>query len=130
MIPYTYLATVMSIHDGDSIHVEVDLGFGVWKGSENNVPGVMLRLFGCNAIELKDPGGIEARDNLATILPPGTVVVLSTVKPDKFGGRYDAIVQLPNGTDLVTGLIAGGWAAAWDGNGPKPVPVWPRVVTP
>jgi endonuclease YncB( thermonuclease family) len=127
MDPYTYKATVCSAHDGDSIHVDIDLGFGLTLGSDNSVPGAMLRLAGCNARELEEEGGIEAREHLVTLLPAGTVVTLRTVKPDKFGGRYDAVVELPDGRDLATVLIEEGWVAAWSGEGERPVPPWPRL---
>lgn len=126
MQPYVYNAVIQSVHDGDSIHASVSLGFGIWHGSEDSVPGVMLRIAGLNARELSEEGGEEARDHLAELLPAGTAVTLRTVKPDKFGGRYDADVELPDGSDLGDRLIAEGWAAAWDGTGERPVPAWPR----
>ena len=119
LVPYTYRATVLEVHDGDTIKADLDLGLNVW------IKGAALRLLGCNARELSEPGGTEARDHLSGILPVGTVVTLHTVKPDKFGGRYDAQVELGDGTDLVALLISTGWAAAWDGTGTKPVPPWP-----
>jgi micrococcal nuclease len=121
---YRYAATVTAVHDGDTITADVDLGFGVW------LRGQAFRLRGLNARELAEPGGIEARDNLAgLLLPPASPgVTLTSVKPDKYGGRYDAWVTLPNGDDLATVLISVGWAAAWDGKGVKPVPAWPRVL--
>lgn len=126
MDPYTYKATIRSVHDGDSIHADVDVGFGLTVGSQNSVPGVMLRLHGCNALELSEPGGSEARDHLVELLPTGTEVTLRTVRPDKYGDRYDAVVELPDGRDLVTVLVEEGWVAAWDGEGERPVPAWPR----
>ena len=116
---FTYAATVRSVYDGDTIKVDIDLGFSVHLHTS-------ARLLGCNAIELSQPGGVEARDNLRALLPTGTVVTLRSVLVDKFGGRVDAQVTLPDGTDLVTGLIAAGWAAVWSGAGPRPVPAWPR----
>jgi endonuclease YncB( thermonuclease family) len=125
---YQYYAYVRSVHDGDSLTVDVDLGMGVWKHS------VALRLYGCNARELSDPGGPEARDAVAALLPVGTRVVVHSYKPDrdlpedKYGGRYDASITLPDGDDLVTLLVAQQWVAPWDGKGAKPVPPWPRTV--
>jgi endonuclease YncB( thermonuclease family) len=116
---YTYAGKVLSVHDGDTCTVVVDLGFSVQYVTA-------VRLLGCNAIELAEPGGKEARDNLAGLVLD-QAVYLHTVKPDKFGGRYDAQVTLPGDSDLATLLIAEGWAAAWDGKGPKPIPAWPRV---
>lgn len=116
---FTYVAIVERVIDGDSVGLAVDLGFDTWhRGS--------FRLLGCNARELSQPGGPDAAANLAALLPAGTRVVIQSVKPDKFGGRYDAAVTLADGTDLVAQLVAQGWAAAWDGTGTKPVPPWPR----
>jgi endonuclease YncB( thermonuclease family) len=126
---YTYAAMVTAVHDGDTITVDIDLGFAVHTRQH-------VRLLGCNAIELAQPGGAEARDHLASLFGLTETsannlghVVLRSVKPDKYGDRYDAAITLTNagGTDLVTQLIADGWAAAWDGKGPKPVPAWPRI---
>jgi endonuclease YncB( thermonuclease family) len=128
MDAYTYKATVRSVHDGDTIHADIDLGFGLTKGSDNSVPGVLLRLSGCNARELGEEGGREVRDRLLELLPTGMEVTLRTVRPDKYGGRFDAVVELPDGRDLVSVLIDEGWVAPWDGEGERPVPVWPTAV--
>ena len=116
-------ARVARVVDGDTVILDVDLGFGVW------LAGQSFRLWGCNAIEHDQPGGAEATANLTSLLPAGSLVTLTSLKPDKFGGRYDAVITLPDGQDLVTLLIQTGWAAAWNGRGPKPVPPWPRVTS-
>jgi endonuclease YncB( thermonuclease family) len=95
-----------------------------------SIPGDVtqtVRLAGCNARELSDPdGGPQAKANLAVLLPPGTQVVLQTVKPDKYADRYDAVVITSGGVDLVHLLINNGWLAPWNGRGVRPVPPWPR----
>ena len=123
--PYIYNATVLYVHDGDTFDCDVDFGFYL-----HHAP-TPVRLLGCNAIELSQPGGKEARDNLAALLPVGAKVLLQTAKPDKYAPRWDAQVTYLTADgavhDLVTDLIAGQWAAAWDGSGPRPVPPWPRT---
>ena len=115
------LATVNRVIDGDTIEIDVDLGFRVTiRGS--------FRLLGLNAIELSQPGGKESRANLAAILPAGTAITLRSVKNDKYS-RWDATITLPDGQDLTTLLIRTGWAAPWDGTGKAPVPAWPRQGT-
>jgi endonuclease YncB( thermonuclease family) len=114
-------ATVAYVHDGDTLAADLDLGFGLKLRQ-------LLRLDGCNAIELSQPGGHEARYNLGAMLPVGVVVPVSVVSLDKYAGRCDAQVTLPDGRDLVTVLIAGQWAVAWNGLGPKPTPPWPRTI--
>jgi micrococcal nuclease len=116
---YTYAATVVRVVDGDTVRLDVDLGFATWM---RNVP---FRLSGCNALELAAPGGREARDHLATLLPPGTMLTIRSVKTDKYA-RWDADILMPDGTHLVDRLIADGWAAPWSGAGAAPIPDWPR----
>ena len=117
---YDY-ATVTRVVDGDTIRLNVDLGFGLtFTGS--------FRLLGCNAIELSMPGGKEARDNLAALLPAGTPVTLHSVKNDKYS-RWDAAISTTTQGDISTALIRTGWAAPWDGTGKAPVPAWPRQGT-
>jgi hypothetical protein len=100
-------------HDADTGLFRVDRGnrdYSVWS----------VRVLGCAARELADPGGPEARDWLRMLLPVGTPVVLTTAKPDKFGGRIDAHVwfQAVGGpADLTEVMIGAGWAARWNGTG-------------
>jgi endonuclease YncB( thermonuclease family) len=116
---YTYSASVLYVHDGDGLELNVDLGFDTWHRGA-------FRLHGLNARELSQPGGLEAREHLAALLPYDTHVIVSTIKPDKYGGRWGCHLQLPDGTDLAALLVAGQWAAPWSGRGVKPVPAWPR----
>lgn len=124
---YTYNARVVTVHDGDTLTLDVDLGFFTHVV-------VPFRILGMNARELSEPGGPEARDHLIELLPVGTSVTITSVKPDKFGGRYDAVISWHNDgggdVDVAGLLIVNQWAAAWNGLGVKPVPPWPRTLTP
>jgi endonuclease YncB( thermonuclease family) len=121
--PFLFNARVIEWHDGDTGTFTVDRGcrdFSTWS----------VRVVGCNAIELDDPGGAEAQAALTRRLPPGTPVVLATVKPDRYGDRKDAAVFYvgPDGgvRNLADTLTAEHWAAAWSGAGTRAVPPWPR----
>lgn len=119
MAPRTYPATVRAVHDGDSCTVELDLGLGVTYRA-------VLRVFGMNARELAMPGGPEARDHLAGLLPAGSGCVVTVIGPDKYGARFDArIATVPGGADVTDRMVADGYGARWLGQGPKPVPPWP-----
>lgn len=124
MTPFVYPATIESVHDGDTLTVSLDMGRHIWQ------LGAKHRLYGCNARELAQPGGPEAHTNLSALLPVGLVVMLTSLKPYKYGDEYMAAITLPDGTDLVSLLIADQWLAPWDGTGTKPVPPWPRTVSP
>jgi endonuclease YncB( thermonuclease family) len=126
--PYVYNAWVVSVHDGDTLNVVVDRGMYEYAGNERKP--IPVRVAGGAARELADPGGVEARDAVAALLPAGTPLVLATVKPDKYGPRWLAHVTFPMGgyeTDLATYLIRLDWLAPWDGRGPQPRPPWPRL---
>jgi micrococcal nuclease len=103
---YQYNARVVSVHDGDSVTLDVDLGFGVWKRGEK------FRLYGpdpngkqgMNAPEMNTPEGRAARDYLIRLLsfpplPTGTPttiyrpLVVFTVKDEQEKyGRYLAVI--------------------------------------
>lgn len=81
---YTYAATVIEIHDGDTITVNVDCGLHNWEH------GQKIRLLGLNAPELKqnsklpDGPGEKSRDTLTAWLAESKMsVVLQTKKDDK-----------------------------------------------
>ena len=102
---YEYDATVLAVHDGDTITCDVDLGFKTW------LRGAKFRLYGINAPELSTDRGPAARDALAGQLPadaqvtlltlPSNVTPLSPDKVEKFG-RWLAtvLVTQPDGTRL------------------------------
>lgn len=117
---YSYRAELLRVIDGDTVILDVDLGFNSWLRYQS------FRLLGVNAREKSDLGGPEAKAHLSELLPPGTIVTLTSVKADKYGGRFDAVITMADGRDLAQELIRGGWAAPWTGAGAKPVPPWPR----
>lgn len=119
--PRTYPATITGVHDGDSATALADLGWGVLRV-------VTIRLNGINAIELNQPGGKEARDHLLTLMPINTKVMLTVLGWDKYGDRSDSLIALPDGRDVCTQMVVDGYAAVWDGKGPRPVPPWPVPV--
>lgn len=115
---YDYRATVVRVIDGDTVILDVDLGFYM-------MARMSCRLTGINARELHDAGGAAARDHLAGLLPVGTSVVVSSVKPDKYAGRFDGIVYDETHKSANAQMITAGYAISWDGHGAAPVPPWP-----
>jgi len=129
-----YKATVAAIHDGDTIDVDLvlvehighlahdhDLGFNVHRAPA----GVVLerqsvRAYGCNAPELSTAAGKASLAFLQTLLKVGDEITLLSHGWDKYGGRIDGQITLPDGRDMVTVMIAAGHAVAWSGQGVKP----------
>lgn len=117
---YEYRAVIRDVHDGDTVKVDVDLGWGVWLHARS------LRLVGLNAPELNTAAGKEARDYLTTVLPLASPVTIRTEldKTEKFGRMLATIWDNDRGDvygDSVNDmLIRTKHAVAWDGKGPRP----------
>ena len=104
---YVYEAKVVSVYDGDTIRVDIDLGFNLWLHNEP------IRFIGINAPELRGDSkveGIKSRDWLASKLQPGTMILLRTEKDarEKYG-RYLGTVYL-DGVNLNEEMINQGLA--------------------
>jgi micrococcal nuclease len=90
---YTYKAFVVKVYDGDTITVDIDLGFGVFYKKQK------IRLMGINAPELKGDereNGLIVRDWLREKIL-NKEVIIKTIK-DKKGkyGRYLGYIFLDN----------------------------------
>ena len=82
---YNYTAKVVSVYDGDTCRVDIDLGLSTWIHNES------IRLHRINAPEVRGEereAGLAARDFLRDLIE-GREIVLQTIK-DKKGkyGRY------------------------------------------
>jgi micrococcal nuclease len=76
---YTYNAYVTDVYDGDTITVDIDLGFGI------KITNQKIRLFGINAPELKGKTkaeGIKSRDKLTKLIL-NKQVKIETIKDKK-----------------------------------------------
>lgn len=99
-------------HDGDTCLVDCDLGFGFFLNALNwdRKKIWSCRVYGINAIELKDPGGPEAAAYARSLCPAGTRVRVTSMSWDKYGGRFDGTITLPDGRDFGALMIASGYA--------------------
>jgi micrococcal nuclease len=78
-VSYTYKATVIRVVDGDTVWLEVDLGFRMKTIND-------FRLYGVDTPERGQPGWAEATAFVNRIAPAGTEVLITTYKdPDKYG---------------------------------------------
>lgn len=93
-----YPATVVSVHDGDTCTLMIDLGFNVALKAN-------CRAFGINAPELRTEEGKIARDYAQTLLTPGMKVTVISYGWDKYGGRFDGIITFPDGTNWSDRMI-------------------------
>lgn len=85
IVLYQYRAKVMSVYDGDTIRVDIDLGLKTWIKNES------IRLHRINAPEVRGSEkvkGLKSRDYLRKLILKKEVII-QTIK-DKKGkyGRY------------------------------------------
>lgn len=113
---YEYNAIVTKVHDGDTITVDVDLGWNVWRKGES------LRLFGLNAPELNTTEGKVAQVYLSKLLPLGCPVMVKTEKDktEKYGRMLATVTVAGLSVCVNDVLLAKGYAKPWDGTGVRP----------
>lgn len=111
---YTYAASLVRVVDGDTVVMNVDLGFTVHVT-------VVFRLLGINTPELIGPnrtGGLAAKAHLEQLLAQGTLTLRSEkpLKTDKYG-RYlaDITVTRLDGSSFNANqqMIADGYASVY-----------------
>ena len=75
---YEYRATVNRVVDGDTVDIDIDLGFGVWMKDER------VRVMGIDTPESRTSDkvekvfGLAAKDRLKELIPEGSIQVLKT----------------------------------------------------
>ena len=114
-----YPARILDWHDGDTAYLDIDLGFDHliagrdWDGH----PRLACRVYGINAPELSNPDGSgkAALEYAKQICPPGSLVSVISHGWDKFGGRFDGVINLADGRSFGDLMIAAGKAVAYFG---------------
>jgi len=106
---YTYNAKVLRIVDGDSIRMDVDLGFGCHLlGSDGR--GVDIRLFGIDCPEIRTRDGAEKAHGLLAKacvqehLQVGETYQITTRERGKFG-RYLGTIKLKGKRGTINDLL-------------------------
>ena len=103
---YTYLATVDNIVDGDTVDVNIDLGFKLYNKQR-------IRLYGIDTPERGQPLYDEAKARTTELLL-GKVLTLKTYKVSKFG-QYLGAFLLDDGRIVNDILVAEGLAKPYFG---------------
>ena len=111
---YEYNCKIVRVIDGDSILVDIDLGFGTWRCGES------IRLFGvdCPECRSRDPkekaAGLAAKTFVKGLLHEGGTYTLTTKEKGKFG-RYLGVIQLTDKTSVNGALVKERFAVAYHG---------------
>lgn len=105
---YEYNATVLEVHDGDTMHLDIDFGATLRQKW-------VIRLFGLNAPELVTPAGKVAKqfvlDWLAT-RGPNVIIHTEKDKREKYGRYLGTIFSLA-GESLNLALLNSGNAVVY-----------------
>ena len=123
---YEYKAKVLRVVDGDTVDVDIDLGFGIWMHKER------VRMMGIDTPEsrtrdkVEKTFGLASKNRLKELLPVGSITVLKTEidrsgedKKGKFGRILgDFLIDDKRATDI---LIEEGHAVAYFGGSKEEV---------
>lgn len=115
---YEYGCIINKVIDGDTVDVDIDLGFGVWLSDQR------IRLIGIDAPETRTrdleekKAGLESKEFVESLLPIGTHQVL---KSYQFTGKYGRILgsfhvydsKSDRWTDLCNLLLEEGYAVKY-----------------
>jgi len=118
---YTYDAVVKTVHDGDTVTLDVDCGFNIW------IHDMKIRLYGINAPELNTPEGKRSQAYLASRIPIGSKISVVTIKDkqEKYGRILGILESGSTGVgefmNFNKEMVKNGYAKEYFGVGPKPV---------
>ena len=104
---YAYKAIITNVVDGDTVDVNVDLGFKVYSKQR-------IRLAGIDTPERGQPGYQEAKDRV-TELVLNKEVCLQTFKASKFGYYLGILVVVDGHPSLNDILLEENLAKLYDG---------------
>lgn len=99
--------TAISVHDGDTLTVDVDCGLSTHRI-------ITVRVAHIDAPELRTPAGVAARDRLITLTAGPLVITTIKDRTEKYG-RMLAVIVNAAGVDCGARLIADGLAVAYEG---------------
>lgn len=105
---YEYRATIVRWVDGDTVDLDIDLGFGIVYANQR------VRLFGIDAFESRTRDlqekqkGLAAKDFVERVAPNGTQVILRSKKDGK--GKFgrilgEIIIDTPKGQQNLNTLL-------------------------
>lgn len=106
---YWYGAEIHSIYDGDSLRLNIDMGFETWRNRQS------FRLAHIDAWEIRGeerPMGLKAKEFIKKHLDVGERVLIRTIKDTrgKYGRILVEVYDMESGQCINDLLVAGGHA--------------------
>lgn len=117
---YEYKALINRVVDGDTVDIDIDVGFGIWIKDER------VRVMGIDTPESRTSDktekkfGLAAKERLKELIPEGTIQILKT-EVNKDGedakGKFGRILGdfLVDGKRITETLVEEGHAVAYHG---------------
>lgn len=112
---YIYSAQVTKVIDGDTIEIDLDLGFGVWYRNQR------VRLNGIDTPESRTKDKDEktrgelSKNKLKELIENKIVKISTTIDPDDKFGRILAIIETKEGINVNEWLVTNNYAVAYKG---------------
>ena len=117
---YEYNCTIVRVVDGDTVDVDIDLGFDTWRRGER------IRLYGVDCPECRSRSAIEKKAGLLAkgfvirSLHEGGTYKLTTKEKGKFG-RYLGTIKIDGGLTINAALISEHLAVPYTGQNKKEI---------
>jgi micrococcal nuclease len=117
---YEYSCKIIRVVDGDTVDVDIDLGFNHW------IHGERIRLFGVDCPECRSrdkeekAAGLAAKDFVKRLLHDGGTYTLTTKEKGKFG-RYLGVIMLSDNTSVNAALVSEHLAVPYSGQNKKEI---------
>ena len=111
---YEYDCKIVRVVDGDTVDVDIDLGFDTWRCGER------IRFYGIDTPECRTrnaeekAAGFLAKEFVEDTLHVGETYKLTTKEKGKFG-RYLGVIMLSNKTSINAALISENLAVPYHG---------------
>jgi micrococcal nuclease len=125
IVMYEYRATILKVVDGDTVDVDIDLGFGIWQRNER------VRIMGIDTPESRTSDdeekvfGLAAKKRLTELLQEHTILVTEVNKHgEDMKGKFGRILgdfKTDSGTKVTEVLINEGHAVAYFGGAKEDV---------
>ena len=116
---YEYKCKILKVVDGDTVDIDLDLGFGVWLRNER------VRLAGIDAPESRTSDAVEkvfgqaAKDRVNSLLGDEAVLISQITKSgENMKGKFGRIIgnfKTINGEVVADVLMSEGHAVAYNG---------------
>jgi len=117
---YEYECKISRVVDGDTVDVDIDLGFGTWRCSER------IRLYGVDTPECRTrnaeekAAGLLAKKFVQEALHVGGTYMLQTKEKGKFG-RFLGVIFIQGSASINAALISENLAVPYTGQSKKEV---------